>query len=251
MAQLENPEHVLLVLCFTFTGVNSNGTSTGSDSSSNALSPTTKALITFGIAIGAFLISLIVSKLVDYCYDKQTIQDDSSDISEHTRNLIRARMSVLQLKKNVQTKKNNSRSIFQKWLHGARHKEQQRRDEESRAQHVAVPSIASVIQGEIPTQSSEADKDKTKVNKIFPSAINQTLSSLHVLNRSSTVGITGINSTLSALPQEKGSHARSNGAMKLLPSKDSPRGGIKSVHFEDEVPKAEVHKALPTKSSKK
>ncbi|KAL3860563.1 hypothetical protein ACJMK2_010676 [Sinanodonta woodiana] len=234
---------VLLCCCL-------DGTSTGSDSSSNAASPATKALITLSIAIGAFLIALVVSKLVDYCYDKQTIQDDSSDISEHTRNLIRVRMSVLQLKKKVQTRKNNRRSIFQKWLHGARHKEQQRRDEESRAQRIAIPSVSSVTQSDIPMQPSEADKDKTKVNTIFRSAINQTLSGLHGLNRFPTVGIAGIKSTLSETPQEKESHARTNGVTKLLPSKDSPRGGIKSVHFVDEVPKAEVHKTSSTKSSK-
>ncbi|ESO87918.1 hypothetical protein LOTGIDRAFT_234898 [Lottia gigantea] len=54
-----------------------------------------KAFITLGILFGALVISLIVAKIVDFCYDRSTLSDDASDISEHTRKLIRARLAVM------------------------------------------------------------------------------------------------------------------------------------------------------------
>ncbi|XP_076449277.1 uncharacterized protein LOC143285748 isoform X2 [Babylonia areolata] len=63
--------------------------------SSSGPDNTQKALITLAVLGGCILIALVVAKLVDYCYDHHVaINDDASDISEHTRNLIRSRLTV-------------------------------------------------------------------------------------------------------------------------------------------------------------
>ena len=58
------------------------------------MSDLSKAFISAGVLASALIISLIIAKIVDHCYDRASIRDDASDISEHTRNLIRARLAV-------------------------------------------------------------------------------------------------------------------------------------------------------------
>ncbi|KAL8559416.1 hypothetical protein ACOMHN_045213 [Nucella lapillus] len=66
-----------------------------SSSSSSETDNTQKALITVGVLGGCILVAIVVAKIVDYCYDHHVaISDDASDISEHTRDLIRSRLAV-------------------------------------------------------------------------------------------------------------------------------------------------------------
>lgn len=87
---------------------------------------TDKALISLGVLVGAAIISGIIAKIVDICYDRASIRDDASDVSEHTRNLIRARLTVMKFRKkgnnDVKTpleteteKKDNAVKVFRIW----------------------------------------------------------------------------------------------------------------------------------------
>ena len=58
-----------------------------------------KAVITIGVLFGALIIGLIVSKIVDWCYDNHDVQDDSSDISEHTKELLRTQLELIRIGK--------------------------------------------------------------------------------------------------------------------------------------------------------
>ncbi|PVD20741.1 hypothetical protein C0Q70_18902 [Pomacea canaliculata] len=89
-------------------------------SSTNTDNGYQKVLITVGVMVGAVAIAFIIAKIVDYCYDHTiATRDDASDISEHTRNLIRARLVVAQLQKKVQKNEDNDlerhRKVLRVW----------------------------------------------------------------------------------------------------------------------------------------
>ncbi|KAK6166717.1 hypothetical protein SNE40_023348 [Patella caerulea] len=51
-----------------------------------------KAFITLAVLVAILLISFVVAKIFDYCYDHSTLRDDDSNISEDTRKKIRDRL---------------------------------------------------------------------------------------------------------------------------------------------------------------
>ena len=55
-------------------------------------------LIGFSVFGAAILIGIVVAKVVDMIHDRQSLRDDASDISEFSRNLLRARFTVLAFK---------------------------------------------------------------------------------------------------------------------------------------------------------
>nr|KAG5708038.1 hypothetical protein BaRGS_025176 [Batillaria attramentaria] len=116
------------------------------DSTSNSDTEYQKAIITVGVLAGALIIAVIIAKIVDYCYDHHiAINDNASDISEHTRNLIRARLVVSKLgnlrrnKQQTEPKtdkpEENSRKIIRIW--SARAKESRRIAEQRRQEEQA------------------------------------------------------------------------------------------------------------------
>ncbi|KAK7498941.1 hypothetical protein BaRGS_00009750, partial [Batillaria attramentaria] len=115
-------------------------------STSNSDTEYQKAIITVGVLAGALIIAVIIAKIVDYCYDHHiAINDNASDISEHTRNLIRARLVVSKLgnlrrnKQQTEPKtdkpEENSRKIIRIW--SARAKESRRIAEQRRQEEQA------------------------------------------------------------------------------------------------------------------
>ncbi|XP_050388736.1 nucleolar protein dao-5 [Patella vulgata] len=51
-----------------------------------------KAFITIAVLVAILIISFVVAKIFDYCYDHSTLRDDDSNISEDTRKKIRDRL---------------------------------------------------------------------------------------------------------------------------------------------------------------
>ncbi|KAL8570485.1 hypothetical protein ACOMHN_034520 [Nucella lapillus] len=80
--------------------------------SSNENDATMKALLTVGILVGCVVIALVVSKIVDSCYDHHiAISDNASDVSEDTRKLVRLRLAInafSRIRKNT-----NDSTVFQ------------------------------------------------------------------------------------------------------------------------------------------
>lgn len=58
-----------------------------------------KAVITLGVLGGALVIGLIIAKLADYCYERSSVRDDASDISEHTKELLRTQLELMRMGK--------------------------------------------------------------------------------------------------------------------------------------------------------
>ncbi|KAK6184484.1 hypothetical protein SNE40_006952 [Patella caerulea] len=69
-----------------------------------------KAFLTVVVLCGALIVSLIVAKIVDYCYDHSTLRDDASDISEHTRKIIRARLAVMKFSRKKKQMSDNQKA---------------------------------------------------------------------------------------------------------------------------------------------
>ena len=53
-----------------------------------------KSLITIGVLLAAMILAVIIAKAADACYDRRSIRDDASDISEHTKDLLKLRVAV-------------------------------------------------------------------------------------------------------------------------------------------------------------
>ncbi|XP_067652248.1 nucleolar protein dao-5-like [Haliotis asinina] len=81
------------------------------DGSSVAMDDISKAFVSAAVLVGVGLIAYVVAKLVDYCYDRATINDDASDISEHTRKLIKARIALSHFKKPKSKKKKKKKPM--------------------------------------------------------------------------------------------------------------------------------------------
>lgn len=58
------------------------------------------AVITIAIVAGAILIGVGIAKLFDFIHDRRALRDDASDISEFTKNILRARF-VMAFKEKV------------------------------------------------------------------------------------------------------------------------------------------------------
>ena len=64
-----------------------------------------QSLIAVGVLAGAILIGMGVAKLVDVIHDRQSLRDDASDMSEYTRKLLRARVTISAFKSAVEKDK--------------------------------------------------------------------------------------------------------------------------------------------------
>ncbi|XP_046585413.1 uncharacterized protein LOC124292374 [Haliotis rubra] len=81
------------------------------DGSSVAMDDISKAFVSAAVLVAVGVIAYVVAKLVDYCYDRATLNDDASDISEHTRKLIRARIALSHFKKPKAKKKKKKKPM--------------------------------------------------------------------------------------------------------------------------------------------
>lgn len=70
---------------------NSTGTLTISDPNDTV----PKAVITVAALLAFFIISYSVAKLLEFCYDRRAIRDDASDISDYTKEILKAQMMML------------------------------------------------------------------------------------------------------------------------------------------------------------
>ena len=53
-----------------------------------------KAVVTVAGLVVFVLLGISISKLVDYCYDRRAISDDASDISDYTKELLKAQLML-------------------------------------------------------------------------------------------------------------------------------------------------------------
>lgn len=58
-----------------------------------------KVVITVCIALFAVILAVVIAKLANVCHDKAAIEDDSSDISDNTKQIIKARLSLILLQR--------------------------------------------------------------------------------------------------------------------------------------------------------
>ena len=79
-----------------------------------------KIVISVGAIGVAVIIGLIVSKIADYCYDRQSLKDDASDMSDHTRQLLKARITVLKFRSALVPKKKKKENPRQRAYRYAR-----------------------------------------------------------------------------------------------------------------------------------
>ena len=73
-----------------------------------------KAVITVAGIVVFVLLGLSISKLVDYCYDRHAISDDASDISDYTKELLKAQLMLAFTKKDK--KKLTSEEVTSKYI---------------------------------------------------------------------------------------------------------------------------------------
>ncbi|XP_074644975.1 uncharacterized protein LOC141901557 [Tubulanus polymorphus] len=59
-----------------------------------------KAVITLAVLAGALIIGIAIAKLAEWFYKRNSVRDDASDISEHTKELLRKQLALLSMRKN-------------------------------------------------------------------------------------------------------------------------------------------------------
>ena len=64
-----------------------------------------QSVIAISVLAGAMLIGHGIAKLVDVIHDRQSLRDDASDMSEYTRKLLKARVTVLAFKSAIDKEK--------------------------------------------------------------------------------------------------------------------------------------------------
>ncbi|CAC5403977.1 unnamed protein product [Mytilus coruscus] len=62
-----------------------------------------KIVITICIALFGVILAVIIAKVANVCHDRAVIEDDASDISDNTRNIIRARLSLIALQRKARS----------------------------------------------------------------------------------------------------------------------------------------------------
>ena len=73
-----------------------------------------KVVITVAGIVCFVLLGLSISKLVDYCYDRHAISDDASDISDYTKELLKAQL-MLAFSRGTKNKKLTTDELTQKY----------------------------------------------------------------------------------------------------------------------------------------
>jgi uncharacterized membrane protein len=54
-----------------------------------------KAVISLSVLALAILLGFGIAKLADWCYEREAIRDDASDISENTKELLKAQLALM------------------------------------------------------------------------------------------------------------------------------------------------------------
>ena len=73
-------------------------------------------MITVAGIVVFVLLGLSISKLVDYCYDRHAISDDASDISDYTKELLKAQLMLAFTKSSKDKKKLSTEEITSKYV---------------------------------------------------------------------------------------------------------------------------------------
>lgn len=80
--------------------MSSNATTAAAAAAASVNADLPKAVITLGVLGGALVIGLIIAKLADYFYERSSVRDDASDISEHTKELLKTQLELMRMGKN-------------------------------------------------------------------------------------------------------------------------------------------------------
>ncbi|XP_060063130.1 uncharacterized protein LOC132543631 [Ylistrum balloti] len=186
-----------------------NNTTSSSSSSGSAYDASIKLIATVCIVIAAIIISVVVAKIADMCYDRHVLRDDASDISDHTKGLIRARLAIIQMKKKDRPKK-NSISMLQVWSAKAKKSNSQQPTNNNTNKERSV--VINV--GEAPNPNKNNDK-------YSPRSENKPSSKVH-------------DSTISAQAKKQGASKTQNSqkpakslAPPKTPGKKTDKGGSK------------------------
>lgn len=80
-----------------------NLTTIGTQSNGKSPELFPKVLLAVAILGGAVLIGAIVAKIVDFIHDRKSVQDDASDMSDYTRDMLKKRYAIMAFRTAVDT----------------------------------------------------------------------------------------------------------------------------------------------------
>lgn len=204
-----------------------------------------KAVITCSVLAVAFILSIIIARLVDICYDRRTLADDASDISESTRQIIRARLSVIQFRKKEIKAANSTSAIdlIRKWVSVIQNKNESRQDvldlnRPTGQSQKSNDAKLNIIENGI---LNEHDRPKTARNPFFSGAKISSVSPRIITRESRPMSSKVKTVSASLQPAQKGqpvSSLQQNLPNILLinanvPIKKPPPFVFKTVHFKD------------------
>ncbi|XP_069111994.1 uncharacterized protein [Argopecten irradians] len=151
--------------------VQGSNTTSSSGSSSASYDASIKLIATICIVLAAIIISVVVAKIADMCYDRHVLRDDASDISDHTKGLIRARLAIIQMKKKDKPKK-GTMGMIRIWSAKAKGTSQ------TPAANTNANKERSVVinVGEAPTPNKTLDKASPRSEKKESTVQNSTVS---------------------------------------------------------------------------
>ncbi|XP_064641629.1 muscle M-line assembly protein unc-89-like [Lineus longissimus] len=100
-----------------------------------------KAVISLAVLAVAVLIGFGIAKLADWCYEREAVRDDASDISENTKELLKAQLALMGFRKPKKTgadgkvivSKERQREVFNTWAQKVRVHKKKRLEEEAKA----------------------------------------------------------------------------------------------------------------------
>ncbi|XP_033754879.1 uncharacterized protein LOC117337858 [Pecten maximus] len=154
------------------THVQGSNTTSSSGSSGASYDASIKLIATICIVIAAIIISVVVAKIADMCYDRHVLRDDASDISDHTKGLIRARLAIIQMKKKEKPKK-GTMGMLRIWSAKTKGSNQQPTPNSNASKERSV--VINV--GEAPKANKDVEKYSPKLdNKSHSTVQNSTVS---------------------------------------------------------------------------
>lgn len=215
---------------------------------SDLQNPGVKAVITLAVLAVIAILATITAKLVQYCV-KNKYSDDNDDISENTRDLIRARLSVIQfIKKDTKKpKKNKTVNIFRKWHEIVLRRKNDRVDALNfhRPEGVGKVVVSTAEKGEIKVKETGKGETQSKANGVVEQNDKTPLEygTPRILRNPSFVQNI---STENATKQESGAAPKSSAEIaRMLPPRILPSNIVKESPVPRGRPVSSKTRALP------
>ncbi|OWF50147.1 uncharacterized protein LOC110450842 [Mizuhopecten yessoensis] len=210
--------------------VQGSNTTSSSGSSGTNYDASTKLIATVCIIIAAIIISVVVAKIADMCYDRHVLRDDASDVSDHTKGLIRARLAIIQMKKKDKSKK-TSRNLFRIWSAKTRRANQQQGTNNSSNTQKERSVVINV--DEAPQTDKNTDKYSQQSGNNSPSRVHASTISAEAKNKKQGASKTQNSQKTAKSPMPQKTPAKQNKVDKAG-SKKQAASTDKRVTFREE-----------------